>query len=515
MNLIDKISDNEKEMIIYYIDEYAEFNKNIDLQNSLYYWNIKKSKFLAKLFHGELILSKNLLIEKSDYELINELDNILYDNTFIKQYNKYIYRTYLSTTNNNLYRLLMSLINPYNLIKNTYPGETFTFNIPNNKNLTIHTGSKIIKLLGKLAKIFNLDGYEEFRIKHSMILNQKKYKGNLCLSIHPLDYLTMSDNDCNWDSCMSWKEYGSYRRGTIEMMNSPMVIVAYLSAEEPYKIGNYVWNNKKWRELFIVNENIISNVKGYPYQSDILDDIIMSWIKELAEKQNIYYEDNKYKVTNHKLNEKNIKINYDCGPAMYNDCKDQLILLNKKIVENTKDLNKIISINYSGPSTCIACGNEIELEEEECLICNKCLRLYKCNCCEDYFEEKNMININDEFYCKYCVEQYTSFCNCCEKIDFYDNMIEVHIKISDNFITKNNFYICQDCFNKGLFNKNFNEQTIIQSITLKYFWGSTTYHYIDISQITNHGIQNILGWENKDLLKEYYYEHPDGLIDIS
>ena len=35
------------------------------------------------------------------------------------------------------------------------------------------------------------------------------------------------------------------------------------------------------------------------------------------------------------------------------------------------------------------------------------------------------------------------------------------------------------------------------------------------TSLTNNGIQNILGWKNKDLLKEYYYEHPNSLIDIS
>ena len=42
----------------------------------------------------------------------------------------------------------------------------------------------------------------------------------------------MSDNNSGWESCMSWRNNGCYRRGTVEMMNSPYVIVAYLMLEE-------------------------------------------------------------------------------------------------------------------------------------------------------------------------------------------------------------------------------------------------------------------------------------------
>ena len=31
------------------------------------------------------------------------------------------------------------------------------------------------------------------------------------------------------------------------------------------------WNSKKWRELFIVNEDIISAVKQYPYENDFFE----------------------------------------------------------------------------------------------------------------------------------------------------------------------------------------------------------------------------------------------------
>ena len=44
----------------------------------------------------------------------------------------------------------------------------------------------------------------------------------------------MSDNDYGWDSCMGWMNEGEYRLGTVEMMNSPCIVVAYIDGEEAW-----------------------------------------------------------------------------------------------------------------------------------------------------------------------------------------------------------------------------------------------------------------------------------------
>ena len=76
-----------------------------------------------------------------------------------------------------------------------------------------------MRVLSKIATAYNLPGFEDFRIAQSLVTNQANLKGYITLSIHPLDYMTMSDNNCGWDSCMSWQEEGCYRQGTVEMMN--------------------------------------------------------------------------------------------------------------------------------------------------------------------------------------------------------------------------------------------------------------------------------------------------------
>jgi hypothetical protein len=82
---------------------------------------------------------------------------------------------------------------------------------------------------------------------------------------------------------MSWVEHGCYRHGTVEMMNSPCVLVAYLASDNStYYIGvGKEWNNKKYRQLVIVDPAFITTVRPYPNENTALDEAIISWIQEL------------------------------------------------------------------------------------------------------------------------------------------------------------------------------------------------------------------------------------------
>ena len=88
---------------------------------------------------------------------------------------------------------------------------------------------------------------------------------------------------------MSWDECGDYRIGTVEMMNSKNTIVAYLKGDTEMtrayntytKNYNFKWNNKKWRELFVIDEATLLGIKGYPYAHSELEAQVFNWIKEL------------------------------------------------------------------------------------------------------------------------------------------------------------------------------------------------------------------------------------------
>ena len=159
------------------------------------------------------------------------------------------------------------------------------------KTLRFPSGTKPFRILSKLEPYFTQEIYDKIleiypyfpcenvdefkkipalidkmRNEISEVTNQNVKKASFVLSIHPLDFMTMSDNNNGWQSCMSWQDEGCYCMGTVEMMNSPYVVVAYLKAKNDMPIGShysgYTWNNKKWRELFIITNDTMCFMKN-------------------------------------------------------------------------------------------------------------------------------------------------------------------------------------------------------------------------------------------------------------
>lgn len=344
------------------------------------------------------------------------------------------------------------------LHSNIYSGETFTVYADDGQSLLINKGTKISKLLGKLAKFFNLslDDYERFRIAHSQFLNQEIISGTLCFSIHPLDYLTMSDNDCDWDSCMSWREEGDYRAGTVEMMNSPCVIVAYLKASNDMSWGgNCQWNSKKWRQLYIITENLISDIRQYPWHNDELNGLCMKWIKDLAEKNlgwkysNLCQYINNYRRPNHEnfcleLSDEPYDIDIYCN-KMYNDVYSEqqkcFIGINAP---------HAFEIDYSGVSECMSCGAAIDDESETRVVyCEKCCGAVKCTCCGDYIHGDEYYWVEDQILCPYCFDEEAGSCGECRDYFYNENLYEIILRM-DGEDTWNATCLCAECKNKFL-----------------------------------------------------------------
>lgn len=382
-------------------------------------WEKNKSCYLYKLLGENFILKKNFKYRKSNDELIFDLAK---RESRFSINNEILFHKDIPVVNKSN---IIDMIMYSNLATNRYDGESFEIEYEDNKKYRVLPGCKVSKALQKIASIYNLSTYEEFRIEHSQVLNQKVIEGELCLSIHPLDYITMSDNKCGWESCLSWMNYGDYRQGIVEMMNSPCVIVAYLSSKENMYIG---WNNKKWRQLFFVSPDGISSIKSYPFYNDELTKTAFEWIKELAEKnlgvkysQTIEYSYEEEFQLPEVFGDKNVCVYFETA-NMYNDfgCAPyHLLCLNTDLAENQR--NTIVcsedSVNifffYSGSSQCMICGNlHPTLYDEASLVCDHCQKDVVCPNCDTHLDEEDILHPeidedgNTIYYCPYCNSKY-------------------------------------------------------------------------------------------------------------
>lgn len=301
--------------------------------------------------------------------------------------------------------------------------ETFTFDPiqSNSKNgLRIRQDSKVTKTILKILKFFEQQTGEapkqeyvdDFLRSYSTIKSFTHLEGNLCFSIHPLDYLTMSDNEANWKSCLSLRNKGDYCSGAIEMMNHENILIVYIeSTNSKMKIGENEWNNKIWRELFYVDFQFVVNIKSYPLISEEITTTALEEFAKLANKQeDINYVNQGFSLVNSVIEggEKSVTnrwINI-CFSRMYNDF-------------DTAQTHHHLWLNsyYSPPyhylseyydATCLWCGESLGDQDPNEVFCAEC---------------------KEELYCEHCGCQ---------------------LDINTAIPYKNNTCLCSDCFDEAV-----------------------------------------------------------------
>ena len=485
MELINLISEEEKVAIINRIKGcypwgYNEkHGKMASFEHLFRHWNANKLG-LHEMLGNKLTLSKTINYEKTETEICEGLDEMIiaFRKAFYQRQGKYSWMTPEEEMFDYSDRLF-DLITDRAIAKNKYTGPTFSFiSLKTGKKITINSGCKVIRTLGKLVDEFDLDHemFERFRLKHSMALNDAYKNAELVLSIHPLDFMTMSDNNHNWESCMSWDNEGCYRQGTVEMMNSNCVVVAYIAGDnKTYKPGygkdGLNWNSKRWRELFIITDDIITGVKGYPYWNRSIEAEVVEWIKELQEVNcgktyNLRCEKfeagERIPYVNTLTGEiiRHFRTNFSTD-LMYNDFSAGYHYGWFNVDDEPTKTH--LYVNYSGPSECMWCGGNFYDSDGDDdsygLFCAEC-NGYDCRChsCGGHGHEDDMYEVNGEMYCQYCYDDLPT-CACCEgKFEYEENPVYVfhNEKRLDPYIKENTIWVntpttlslCEDCLEK-------------------------------------------------------------------
>lgn len=514
--LYNALTSEELAMIKNYIEEYATEGRHIQasLQTLLRFWNNEK-KDLFTLLGNNLFIHKQVVAEKEKEQIETETIEKLQTsaNVFYRNFMNW-HRTYFPRSKEDRwaievdlkgvfdsqedYMIIRNLVDIDYLIDNRYTGKRITMHMPSGHDYTFCEGTKTLRILKKIADEFNIEGFEDYRLIHSQILNEKTIKGEMYLSIHPLDFMTMSDNENGWSSCMSWENEGDYRRGTVEMMNSPMVIEAFIpSVTDMRTPGDGVWNNKRWRQLFIVNKDCIVAIKGYPYWNKGLEKVALKWIKELAtENLGWKYQDTLFTYHNNSESveyfdqAKNIWVSTDYEirfetDAMYNDLysEHRLFLSTNYPAEEKR------TFYYSGEAPCMICGkvNDIYYENESDLACEACAPSLWCDECGCRLNAEEAVMIDGVSYCQYCAND-VPICDGCEESHIESCLTTYFLgnkETGEVFTIVKEF--CEDCINTETY---FPHEAIFEVEREQYNWYGTstrTEYVVDINRLTPDG----------------------------
>jgi hypothetical protein len=554
MNIFERLPQKDVELLHKYICWYGGTGDGSDgsglsihdMPYFLRYWTAAKTH-LYKMFGEQFIIKQEVCFEKNGDELAEDMDGALLcgrDQLITKFITEYVKKIdQLDMLYEDRYQLKRFIRDVDMLVSNIYDGDPIT--IPgtftvDGRPLQINEGGKAVKMLGKIVKALDLDctmykcpvcgryhinrtercencdyygdltpteGYETFRRAHSLVLNQKKIKGNLCLSIHPLDYLTMSDNWSGWSSCMQWmEEAGDYRLGTIEMMNSDYIVVAYVEAKDDMTLcnGSDTWNNKRWRQLLVITPDLILGNKQYPYNNDILQGTALKWLRRLAEATGSFgpYDEEAVQIVNHGMNRigtRDIYVNLTFS-YMYNDIYDHRLAF---INSNAKNLN--LTLNLSGYAVCTSCGGTIYYDDVDpsWTVCRSCTGMWKCSHCGDWCSgEPYYVEDKDDPYCHFCYYNDTETCEICG--DRVSETTKVYIELLPNppadLVCFNWSYVidsCWHCLEYGEFERYFGPAKTVSDM-----WGRLR-KVVSIDTITDEGFElGTLGPSLARLLKE-------------
>lgn len=473
MTPYEALTAQDKEYITEYIEKWGGINSPVKLKAPLNYilreWN-KSKQTLFDIFGEKLMLEKEIQVEDGDNKKIREVSEYLYSFNpginFIKNLRKLfelnnIYFDDSYATKHAIYNLIQA----YQLFTNRV-AKGFTYHNKDGKIVKVPEGAKVMKVLQKMAKEFDLPDFEIFRNHISRITEVRKSKIKFTLSIHPLDYMTMSDNANCWESCMNWTQGpGSYRAGTIEMMNSPLVVVAYITTKPYYPANTSIeWTSKSWRELIIVHPNAICSVKSYPYYNIAFDKALVNWLADLVE------EKTEWRYNRKKPQESLDSCSYIEAWQDKED-KDNHFLLDFATNEMYNDFGntenygifsinppdnkyRTFAINYSGLMTCVCCGEDAYWSDDtKMVVCEDCGPSTYCYCCGERVNTNDAIKVDGEWVCEDCYHDL-NICLCCEDAHLDDNLTPVfvgHIKNQTINIDYDEHYICSEC----LTNKEF------------------------------------------------------------
>lgn len=354
------------------------------------------------------------------------------------------------------------------------------------QNLTISNSTgwdgKIIKKGTKLVKSFKhfiLDSRSLADIQNeaSRIIQEDKVEGKLCFSVHPLDFLSLSENSYNWVSCHSLD--GEYRAGNLSYMQDECTFICYLKGADDISLSNFgevKWNSKKWRTLLFVSKDQLMIMAGrsYPFASkegmDMVELVLKnkflskSWTTWMSSAvfSNIkignldFQLSNDYLFISSLLQKKETVIEDAPNSCHYNDLLYSSIYhpIYMSAYKNNPfydDSYWLLTHSYTTHFTvghscnCLRCGADIIPNGAGTMMCSDCELEYGsvindiftyCDCCGRRMYVEDAYHAEDEEVCGSCIEKYYTQCEeCCDfvRTDF--------IKYDE----KTQRYLCECC----------------------------------------------------------------------
>jgi hypothetical protein len=329
---------------------------------------------------------------------------------------------------------------------------------------------KLIKKGTKLVKAFkhfidNDRSLTDIQNEASRIIQEDKIEGTLCLSVHPLDFLSLSENTYNWRSCHSLD--GEYRAGNLSYMMDDSTVICYLKGGNNMVLSGFGpavrWNSKKWRVLLYLSQDKKMIIAGrqYPFESKtgmniVLKDLLplvkmcdvdsnreawTDWNNTLFSKATLTDDieiefDSPYIPIGHNLVALDTIVKNGSGSKHFNDVLNSSCY---KPIYTFKYTKGIWDDGFGNPQTwlgstafhvggftyCLWCGEEECLDGADTMLCEDCEFKHGqsdnemftfCDSCGRRIYVDDSYAVGNEGWCQHCFDKYAHRCECCGEV---------------------------------------------------------------------------------------------------
>lgn len=379
-------------------------------------WKKAKGKFIEE-FGGDLIIESPSIItvSKPDEDKILEFREYVDDISFITRNEEL--RVFLQTQG-------------WTAFYNNRVRETW-----DKYGIKVSAGMKMTRAL----KLFILDKTEldKWQSKYSRIIQDVKIHGRLCLSVHPLDFLSISETTHNWRSCHSLD--GEYRSGNLSYMLDEVTVVAYLKSEGQHKLRGFgpdvPWNSKKWRMLLYVNtdRDMIFSSKPYPFDNKALVSDAYALLEQTL-------KNTKWPLDYETMNPDEAMGYMQDHPesVQFNDCLCSITFDPRFKCANDKKAQDCKRITVGAPAYCLECEEEV-IEFGEDYSCVECGDYITCESCGCHLYTDEAYELDDQTICPGCYDDSVVWCDRCGESHNRENPELVYNEAEDT-------WCCPDCY---------------------------------------------------------------------
>ncbi len=305
---------------------------------------------------------------------------------------------------------------------------------------------------------------DSLQTKASLLIQDNKVEGYFCISVHPLDFLSASENQYRWHSCHALD--GEYRSGNLSYLCDTNTVMCYLKGDDEAKLPNFPptlpWNNKKWRMwLYLADEhNGLYAGRQYPFTiTDILPyvkqcffsllnfsvDKWTNWHNEVIDSyhfkddnEEVYFPSPLVPMGKGFIPKKELIT--DSNSLHFND------LLNSSFYTPYYSWRKTTKVpvhfTLGGHPICPLCG-ENEITYTDVMACNNCASDYSdeyscCDLCGSRHHNDDMYWVGDDHICARCFQREAVWCAHCGEAVYLDYA----------YSDEDGEYYCEYCWNQ-------------------------------------------------------------------